>query len=129
MNKNLNRKLIMIVDDDASIGEAISDFLKESCFDVIVETDPERAVRLARHMLVDLLILDLQMPKLDGIEVLRLLREQQPKLKVIILSGKMAEFEPRLKNVKVDRIMAKPPDTEQLLKVIDELAETIAYEP
>src|SRR3989338_11293055 len=107
MNKQLNRKLILLVDDDSTIGEAISDFLKESCFDVIVETEPERAVRLARHMLVDPLILDLQMPKLDGIEVLRLLREQQPKLKVIILTGHIAEFEPRLKNVKVDRIMPK----------------------
>ncbi len=129
MNKETNRKLILLVDDDASIGEAISEFLKESCFDVIVETDAEKAVRLARHLLVDLLILDLQMPKLDGLEVLRLLREQQPKLKVIVLTGRMAEFEPRLKNIKIDRIMAKPPDTKQLLEVIDELTETIAFEP
>lgn len=129
ITKAQKRKLILIVDDDPSIGEAISDFLKESCFDVIVETDPAKAVRLARHLLVDLLILDLQMPKLDGVEVLRLLREQQPKLKTIILSGKMAEFESRLKTVRPDLIMAKPPNTELLLKAIDELTESIAYQP
>ena len=129
MSKETNRKLILLVDDDASIGDAISEFLKESCFDVIVETDPEKAVRLARHMLVDLLILDLQMPKLNGLEVLKLVREHQPKVKVIVLSGHMAEFDPQLKNVKVDRIMAKPPNTEQLLKTIDELTESIAYQP
>ena len=129
MQNESKRKLILLIDDDPTIGEAISEFLKESCFDVIVETDPERAARLARHLLVDLLILDLQMPKLDGIEVLKLLREQQPKLKVIVLTGHMTEFEPRLKQVKADRIMEKPPKTEQLLKTIDELTETIAYQP
>src|SRR3989338_2990006 len=41
----------------------------------------------------------------------------------------MAEFEPRLKGVKIDRIMAKPPDTKVLLETIDELTDTIAYEP
>ena len=129
MTKDTKRKLILLVDDDVSIGEAISDFLKESSFDVVVETNPERAVRLARHMLVDLLIVDLQMPKLDGLEVLRLLREQQPKLKVIILTGHIAEFQPQLKNIKADLVMAKPPDTEQLLKAIDDLTDTIAYQP
>ncbi len=129
MNKPLNRKLILVVDDDASMGEAIQEFLKDTAFDVIVETDAERAVRMARHMLADLVILDLSMPKLDGIEVLKLLREQQPKLKVIILTGKIVEYEPRLKHAAADRVMAKPPDTEQLLKAIGELTETIAFEP
>lgn len=129
MSSDTKRKLILLVDDDISIGEAISDFLKESCFDVIVETNPEKAVRLARHMLVDLLILDLHMPKLNGVEVLKLVREHQPKVKVIVLSGHMAEFDPQLKSVKVDRIMQKPPNTAQLLSAIDELTDAIAYEP
>ena len=129
MSKETKRKLILLVDDDTAIGEAISDFLKESCFDVIMETDPQKAVRLARHMLVDLLILDLQMPKLNGVEVLKLVREHQPKVKVIVLSGHMAEFDPQLKGVKVERIMQKPPDTKQLLNAIDELTESIAFEP
>jgi len=129
MNRQINRKLILVVDDDVALGEAISDFLKETCFDVIVETNPERAVRLARHTLVDLLILDLQMPKLNGVEVLRLLRELQPKLKVIILTGRITEFELQLKNAKVDRIMTKPPNTDQLLRAINDLTETISFQP
>lgn len=129
MTGQTKRKLILIIDDDPTVSEAIGSFLKESCFDVISETDSEKSVRLARHMLVDLVILDLHMPRLNGVEVLRLLREQQPKLKVIILSGKTAEFEPQLRGLKVDRIMAKPPDIPILLKTIDELTETIAYQP
>ena len=129
MKKRTNRKLILLVDDDTSLSEAISEFLKESSFDVISENDPEKAVRLARHMLVDLLILDLQMPKLDGFEVLKLVREHQPKVKVIILTGKISEFQEQLKQIKVDMLMMKPPDTEKLLTAIDDLTETIAYEP
>lgn len=123
------RKLILLIDDDPGINEAISSFLKESCFDVIAETNPEKAVRLARHLVVDLVILDLQMPRLDGIQVLSLLREQQPNLKVIILSGKLPQFEPKLRNIRADRMLSKPPDTDELIRVIDEITETIAYEP
>lgn len=126
---NHKRKLILLIDDDPSLSEAISSFLKESCFDVIAETNPEKAARLARHLVVDLVILDLQMPKLDGIQVLSLLRDQQPNLKAIILSGKLAEFEPKLRNIRADRLLSKPPDTEELLRVIDEITDTIAYEP
>jgi len=129
MTEPQNRKLILLVDDDKSVIDAVSEFLRESSFDVIAETDPEKAVRLARHMLVDLLILDLQMPKLDGIEVLKLLRKQQPKLKVIILTGQLPKYEERLKNIRIDRILAKPPNTAQLLKAVDELTDKIAFEP
>ena len=129
MSKLNKRKLILLIDDDAGISEAVSSFLKESCFDVIAETDPEKAVRLARHLIVDLVILDLQMPKLDGLEVLDLLREQQPNLKVIILSGKLAQYESKLRNIRADRLLSKPPDTQELLRAIDEITETIAYEP
>lgn len=123
------RKLILLVDDDPSLNEAIAGFLKESCFDVISETNPEKAVRLARHLVVDLVILDLQMPKLDGLQVLSLLREQQPHLKIIVLSGKLTQYEPKLRNIRADRLLSKPPDTDELLRAIGEITETIAYEP
>ena len=129
MENQTRRKLILLIDDDRAIGEAVGNFLKESCFDVVAESDPEKAVRLARHLLVDLLILDLQMPKLDGIEVLRLLREKQPHLKVIILTGHMPQYQSRLQQAKIDRILVKPPKTDDLLQAIDELTDTIAFEP
>lgn len=129
MNRPTERRLILLVDDEKDIIDSVSEFLKESSFDVIAETDPEKAVRLARHMLVDLVILDLQMPKLDGLEVLRLLREQQPNLKVIILTGQMANFESRIQNVKLDRIILKPPDTRKLLQTVSELTQAILSKP
>lgn len=128
MNRQNERKLILIVDDDKQLNDSIAEFLKESCFDVISETDPERATRLARHLLVDLVILDLQMPQLDGIEVLKMLREQQPNLKAVILTGHIASYEPRLKHCKIDRILSKPPDTAKLLETVRGLTETIAHE-
>jgi len=129
MTEEAKRKLILLVDDDPSVIDAVSGFLRESSFDVIAETDSEKAVRLARHMLVDLLILDLQMPKLDGVELLKQLRKQQPHLKAIILTGQLPQYEDRLKGVKIDRIIAKPPSTDKLLKAVADLTEKIAFEP
>ena len=62
---------ILIVDDEAPIIDVLSYNLKRAHYDVLVAWDGEQALAVARRELPDLIILDLMLPKLDGIEVCR----------------------------------------------------------
>src|SRR5207253_791722 len=65
----------------------LGEILTHEGFDVITQTDPERAAALAQKQFFDLVICDLKMPKIDGIELLQRLRRIHPDLTVIIMTA------------------------------------------
>jgi DNA-binding response OmpR family regulator len=67
---------ILVVDDEPPIVEVLSYNLKQANYEVAVAWDGEQALDLARRLRPDLIILDLMLPKLDGIEVCRTLRRE-----------------------------------------------------
>jgi DNA-binding NtrC family response regulator len=81
---------ILLVDDDQAHLEALSEFMAERYGDqYVVETASggRRAVEIVLGATPDLVILDVGMPDLNGLEVLRLIRATDPKLPVIMLTG------------------------------------------
>jgi|SRR3989344_1378977 len=71
----MEAKKILIVDDEDFIRQAISDKLKSSGFDVLEAADGEEALKVAEENHPDLILLDVVMPKMDGIEVMKRLRQ------------------------------------------------------
>ncbi|MDO8495083.1 MAG: response regulator [bacterium] len=69
------KKKILIVDDDASITEIFTDKLVASGFSVLVARDGESGLSLALHEHPDLVFLDILMPKMDGLAVLKELKK------------------------------------------------------
>jgi DNA-binding response OmpR family regulator len=67
---------ILIVDDEPPIVEMLAYNLKRANYEVLVARDGEEALRVAREAAPDLIVLDLMLPKLDGIEVCRALRRE-----------------------------------------------------
>jgi DNA-binding response OmpR family regulator len=65
---------VLVVDDEPSLVRAVAGYLVREGFEVITATDGEQAVELARRELPDVVVLDLMLPGLDGIEVCRVLR-------------------------------------------------------
>ena len=66
--------LILIADDNATNVDIMKARLSANGYSVITATDGEEALASAQHDLPDLILLDIMMPKLDGIEVTRLLK-------------------------------------------------------
>ena len=78
---------ILIVDDEESIRESLRGILQDEGFRVLFARDGEEALAMAREETPDLVLLDIWMPGIDGIETLRRLREANPEQLVIMMSG------------------------------------------
>ena len=80
-------KTILIVDDEKEFVETLSDRIKMRDHDSEVALDGEQALKKMDDDLPDVVVLDLKMPGIDGMEVLRRIRKAYPKVQVIMLTG------------------------------------------
>ena len=78
---------ILVCDDDKEIVEAIEIYLTQEGYHILKAYDGEQALRMIRDNQVDLLIIDVMMPRLDGIRATLKIREDHS-LPIIILSAK-----------------------------------------
>ena len=99
---------ILIADDEKEIRELLRLYLENEKYQVIEAEDGQQALDILRRQKVDLCILDIMMPKVDGYRVLKELRTQS-NIPVLILSAKDADSEKILGlNLGADDYIAKP---------------------
>jgi DNA-binding response OmpR family regulator len=79
---------ILIVEDDAALASYIRKGLESEHYAVDVALDGEQGAMMATDLDYDLLVLDLNLPRLDGISVLRNLRPDKPQLPVLVLTAR-----------------------------------------
>ena len=79
---------ILVVDDESRMRKLVRDFLEKKNFQVLEAGDGMEAVNLCRTQTFDLIIMDIMMPKRDGIDVLCQLRRQGNRLPVLLLTAK-----------------------------------------
>lgn len=82
-------KKILFIEDEASLQKAIGDALAEEEIEIISALDGQAGLRFAKDQKPDLILLDLVMPKLGGIEVLKRLKDSQEtkNIPVIVLTN------------------------------------------
>ena len=80
---------VLLVDDDPALLEVLGAYLEGAGFEVLVAEDGEKALEL--FPTADLVILDLMLPKVGGLEVARILRRERPELPLLILTAKGEE--------------------------------------
>ena len=99
---------ILVCDDDKDIVEAIEIYLTQEGHHILKAYDGEQAIRVLKNNPVDLLIIDVMMPKLDGIRATLKIREKNA-LPIIILSAKSEDADKILGlNVGADYYVTKP---------------------
>ena len=81
---------ILVVDDEARIVKLVRDYLERAGFDVLAAQDGETALTLARVERPDLIVLDLMLPGVDGLDVCRRLR-QESGVPIIMLTARVEE--------------------------------------
>ncbi|RME35180.1 MAG: DNA-binding response regulator [Thermoflexia bacterium] len=81
---------ILVVDDEPQIVRLVRAYLEEAGFRVVTAPDGEQALYVARHERPDLIILDILMPKMDGLEFTRRIRQEQ-NVPIIMLTARVEE--------------------------------------
>jgi len=101
-------KTVLVVDDEPQIAEIARDYLRLAGFDVIVAGDGVRALEAARGRRPDLVVLDLGLPSLDGLDVTRTLRRESD-VPIIMLTARVTEDD-RLQGLEIgaDDYITKP---------------------
>lgn len=83
----IQKEKILIVDDDIEIRKIVSIYLKNEGYEIIDASDAIEALETLRNTTIDLIILDIMLPKMDGIEACLKIREQY-QMPIIFLSAK-----------------------------------------
>ncbi len=110
---------ILVVDDDVFVRDVVLKFLSEQGYSVITANDGHEAIRYLRLEDIYLVLTDLRMPGVDGLEVLRTAMQINPKIAVVILTA-YGTLDTALEAVKEGAYdyIAKPFVMQQLLMVV-----------
>jgi two-component system OmpR family response regulator len=107
---------VLVVDDEPSLAELLSSVLRYEGWEVQTAADGLSAVRVAREFKPHAVVLDVMLPDLDGLEVLRRLRHDQPRVCVLFLTARDA-VEDRVAGITAggDDYVTKPFSIEEVL--------------
>lgn len=113
---------ILLVEDEAPLRETLAARLKREGFAVDAASDGEEGRYMGREVPFDMAIIDLGLPKLSGMDLVRDLREQQKKFPILILTAR-ASWQDKVEGLKAgaDDYLVKPFHVEELLARINAL--------
>lgn len=119
---------ILLVDDEERFRESLSKRLKLRGYTVRDVGDGEKAIRIARQMRPDVVLLDRNMPGMRGEEVLAEIKRIAPEIQVVMLTGH-ASIESATEVGRLDAFayLTKPCETEELLQTLDAAAQEKRY--
>lgn len=120
---------ILIVDDEAPIIDMLSYNLKRANYEVLIAWDGQQALELARREQPDLIVLDLMLPKVDGLDVCRALRRERD-VPIIMLTARDEEID-RVVGLELgaDDYVVKPFSVRELLARIKNVLRRTAPRP
>src|SRR5215467_11471928 len=122
--------MILVVEDEPGIVDFVERGLRSRGLEVVAETDGEAGLARALDPEVELVVLDLMLPRLSGSEVLRILHDRRPALPVIVLTAK-GELEDKIEGLDAGAIdyIVKPFSVAELAARIRAQLRSAAREP
>jgi two-component system, OmpR family, alkaline phosphatase synthesis response regulator PhoP len=123
-------KKVLVVDDEQSIVTLLKYNLQQAGYEVLTAMDGEEGKNLALSKTPDLIILDLMLPKMDGIEVCKQLRQQKLSTPILMLTAKDEEFDKVLGlELGADDYMTKPFSPREVIARVKAILRRTQYQP
>ncbi len=124
MEKKFANWKILIIDDETELLELMKELLEDESFQVFCASNGSDGILTNERENPDLILLDLRMPEMDGIETLRNIRESDDKVRVIVLTGYGCPDTIReAADLNVSEYLSKPFENEDLVSVISKALE------
>ncbi len=112
---------VLLVDDEREFVSTLAERLQMRGFDLEVAFSGEQALELLENRIPEVMVLDLRMPGIDGLEVLRLVKRKYPRIQVIILTGHGSERdEEAARRLGAFDHLQKPVDINDLVLVMEQ---------
>ncbi len=113
------KKSILIVDDEIHVRDGLSEILQQDGFHVETASDGKEALALAMNKEFDLMISDIKMPEMDGLQVLDKIQKINPQIRVIMVTA-FGDVQTYLKSMQLGahEYINKPIRIEELKRVI-----------
>jgi DNA-binding NtrC family response regulator len=122
---------ILVVDDELSIRESLSGWLRQDGFEVENAADGLAALSMIKETHYDIMLIDVKMPEMDGLTLLKQLKEMEPEIAVVMMTahGAIQDAVDAMRLGAYDYLL-KPFDLEELSLTIDKLVrlQTLAME-
>lgn len=113
------KKRILVIDDESIVRISCKKILSPEGFDVELASDGYEAIELIKKQTYDIIITDLKMPKMDGLEVLEWIKKNSPSSKVIVITGfSTPEIAEKAIATGATRYLEKPFTPETLLSAV-----------
>jgi DNA-binding response OmpR family regulator len=122
---------ILVVDDEPTIGDVVSRYLERAGYATRVAEDGDEALALHDERAADLIVLDLMLPGVDGLEVMRRLRKDRTRQPAIILLTAKGEESDRIVGLRLgaDDYVVKPFSPAELVARVDAVLRRVDPEP
>ena len=119
---DFDKKKVLLIDDERDFLDALSERMRNRGLNVATAASATEAIRKAEKETYDVLVLDLHMPEMDGLETLKILKGNNPDIHVILLTGYAAAEKaiPAMLSG-AEEILEKPSDVEVLVRKIHKL--------
>jgi DNA-binding response OmpR family regulator len=119
-NDRIQKISILIAEDDEEIAASLDNILTDKGYDVTLAPDGEQALSRLDENNFDVMILDLKLPKVGGLEILGYIKSKKLSIKVIVLTAYSdIKSEKICKNLGAQHVIGKPYDVEMLLWAIN----------
>ena len=116
----LMKKRILMIDDDAHMRRMVAIYLKREPYELVSVGSARMALHELKKGPFDLILSDIQMPEMDGIELIKAIKSQYPQMPIIILSAFDAgKFQREMAAYEQLAILSKPFDQKSLLKLLE----------
>lgn len=114
-------KRILIVDDHSIIRKTIQDILKDESYEIEEASNGLEALQLQKKKPFNLIITDIIMPKMEGIELIIKLKRDFPDVKIIAISGGKPYYLYIAKKLGTNHVFTIPFDQKELLETVKKL--------
>lgn len=116
--------VILVVDDEKEVTMSLQGFFTALGHDMLTALDGNEALQIIDSIGLDLVLLDMRMPGVDGMQVLKHIRKAKPKTKVIVITAYDKEVKNEVEKIGIDGFFTKPIDLSKLLERIRYVLET-----
>ena len=119
-----NGSMILVVDDDENLCQNLLDILTQKGYRVSVALDSISAIEEVRKNVFDIMLLDMKLPPLNGLETYLIIRRLCPGIVVVIITGFLSEMEEMIKMIRKNgayTLLEKPIVIDNLLHILEEI--------